>query len=99
MIELKMLTEKEMMEIRNEMYEKARQIEKYLNENRLFADVYVGTEHNQICVEICWGDWKHDHLRTDWLIREKFNPMTDYTETTEEDGSDCYSAIHNYFFN
>ena len=98
MLHLKMLTEKEMQEIRSEMYKKAALVDEYLRENRIFASVYVGLEHNEICVEINWGDWKHDHLCADWLIEEKFHATNAWKEITEENGSDCFSAIHHYYF-
>ena len=42
-----------------------------------------------------WGDWKHDHLYLDNVMKENgWNPIG--TETTEEDGSDCYSALHTF---
>lgn len=68
-----------------------------MKENRLFGDIIEETE-NKIAIEISWGDWKHDHLRLDWLIEENFDLKRIETETTEEDGSDCYSAIHYYYF-
>ena len=48
-------------------------------------------------VNIEWGDWKHDHGYCDYLMSEigyvKINEAT-----TEENGSDCYSAIHRYAY-
>ena len=29
----------------------------------------VWKEGERICVQIRWGDWKHDHLRCDWLMK------------------------------
>lgn len=54
-------------------------------------------------VKIKWGDWKHDHLRCDYLVEEfaKENNHKIFfqkTKTTEDDGSDCYSATHFYIF-
>ncbi len=47
------------------------------------------------CVDISWGDWKHDHIYADIKMREAgYFPVSE--EVTEEDGSDCYSAIHYY---
>lgn len=57
-----------------------------------------------ICIDINWGDWKHDHLRTKWIVEEVLDMMGfsgQYTITddvTEEDGSDTYSAIHTIRF-
>ena len=73
----------------------------YLKENNIFGDVYIDVNNEigiRICVEITWGDWKHDHLRVDFLMKEKFNPKFVCTDITEQDGSDTYSAIHRYVF-
>lgn len=52
-------------------------------------------EHlGMVAVEIR-GDWKHDHMRTRWLMEEiGYEQM--FEVITEEDGSDFYTAIH-YF--
>ena len=51
-------------------------------------------------IEIFWGDWKHDHARADYLIRQYFENLGYRVNVnqyvTEEDGSDTYSAQHNY---
>ena len=51
--------------------------------------------------EIEWGDWKHEHLRLSYLVTEFCEkhglscPMHS-EQTTEEDGSDTYSARHEF---
>ena len=46
-------------------------------------------------IEICNGDWKHDHDRLDYVLKEcGYVKMGE--SLTEEDGSDVYSSIH-YF--
>jgi hypothetical protein len=69
-------------------------------ENHIMGEVVEESlERKMVAVEIIWGDWKHDHLRIDWLMKESFpNLRSIHTQTTEEDGSDCYSAIHYYYF-
>lgn len=76
---------------------KGEKIYNLMKENKLFGDIIEETE-NKIAIEIFWGDWKHDHLRLDWLIMENFNIKEKFNMITEEDGSDCYSAIHYYYF-
>ncbi len=76
---------------------RAEKIYDLMKQNRLYGEIIEETE-NKIAIEISWGDWKHEHLRLDWLIEENFNLKGIQTETTEEDGSDCYSAIHYYYF-
>lgn len=44
------------------------------------------------------GDWKHDHLRANYILFEKFGLSCYETVVTEEDGSDSYAAIHRYMF-
>ena len=69
-------------------------IEKYLTDNQLYpADVFAAD--TRVMVEIHWGDWKHDHLRCDDLMKAKGYGLVE-EEVTEEDGSDCYSAIRHY---
>ncbi len=64
-----------------------------LNSYNIGNEVYE--EHNTVSVEINWGDWKHDHLCCDWIMEELGYDLID-TEVTEENGSDCYSAIRRY---
>ena len=75
----------------------AEKIAEHLYENGIYGEVYSARD-NEVCVEINWGDWKHDHLRTDWLVKGKFHPVDCFTEETETDGSDCYSGVHHYLF-
>lgn len=76
---------------------RAKKIYDLMKQSRLYGDIIEETE-NKIGIEISWGDWKHDHLRLDFLMEENFNLKRIETETTEEDGGDCYSAIHYYYF-
>ena len=69
-------------------------IEKYLTDNQLYpVDVFAAD--TRVMVELHWGDWKHDHLRCDSLMKAKGYGLVE-EEVTEEDGSDCYSAIRHY---
>ena len=83
-------------------------ISKKLDKNSLWVDdVKVYEDNNKIYIEISisWGDWKHEHLRLDYLIMNilyEYNPKLVHNcfkvseEITEEDGSDTYSATHKY---
>ena len=54
-------------------------------------DSYEG----EIEVHVRWGDWKHDHIFLDHIMKEGgFVPTGELA--TEEDGSDCYSSVHYY---
>lgn len=81
------------------MIKLAEELDCYLRENHIFAE--VGFDGVAIEAEISWGDWKHEHLRCDFLAEEFFKKkgvmlISILDETTEEDGSDCYSALHRY---
>lgn len=69
-------------------------IDKYLSDNDICCE--VGKEGPMISVDISWGDWKHEHGFCDILMS-----YIDYRiineVLTEENGSDCYSAIHFYY--
>lgn len=71
-------------------------IQRYLSDNNLYAEVYDNFDGLPVVhVSISWGDWKHDH---GWC--EDLMQYIGYAEigcnVTEENGSDCYSAIHNF---
>ena len=82
---------------KNELHELARKLDKKFEENRLYFEVYVDW-NDDICFQVDWGDWKHEHLRADWIAREFLDTLGfEYRiteQTTEEDGSDTYSAEH-----
>lgn len=72
-------------------------VRKELEDNEIYAEVEFTLEPPGIMVEIYRGDWKRDHAATKYLIDKKFGLTCSRSETTEEDGTDCYSARH-YFF-
>lgn len=59
-------------------------------------DMYI----DELCLIIIvnWGDWKHDHLALDQIAKEATEPIDIDVKVTEEDGSDCYSAEHYYYY-
>lgn len=72
-------------------------IYKFLNDNKLYPDdIYQFEDLPAIAVHLRWGDWKHEHLRLKYLMTEVRDYFYVRSETTDEDGSDCYSATH-YF--
>ena len=72
-----------------------REIEKMMFDNNIAAYVWEYESLSVIQIQIEWGDWKHEHGRTDFLMKEA--GFEKYSEkVTEEDGSDCYSSIHQY---
>ena len=82
-----------MLEIEKKIYE-------LMTENHIMGEVVdYNDQMRMIAVEVRWGDWKHEHWRMDWLMKENFTDLRSIHEvTTEDDGSDCYSAIHYYYF-
>lgn len=75
----------------------ADQLQKHFRDNKLWVDEL---HYNEVkdCIEydINWGDWTHEHLRSKWLLEELFKELGIVAHinsyTTEEDGSDTYSA-------
>lgn len=67
------------------------------NEENICCDVWDENEHI-VAVKIDRGDWKHDHLRLKLLVKEQLQSISCVSEVTQEDGSDCFSAIHRFVF-
>lgn len=68
-------------------------IREELNKKKMYYEIW--SEYDTIHIEIEWGDWKHDHLRLDYIMKELgYTKIDEYI--TEEDGSDCYSSEHVY---
>ena len=67
--------------------------EKFAEEN-MYCEINENA-NGCISIEIEWGDWKHTHGYSDYLMEEMGYKCT-AEEVTEEDGSDCYSSIHFY---
>lgn len=81
--------------------DKSKKIGELMRNNRIFGT--ITEEHDgrgdYVAVEIIWGDWKHDHAKLEYLVIKNMPEIgLIETKTTEEDGSDCYSAIHKFFF-
>lgn len=88
---------------RNLEHQTEAEIIAYMEGYEMYPEVW--TEHtpieNAIIVkaQIDWGDWKHDHLRYECLIEQwaqenGYLVVSNSEAVTEEDGSDCYSALH-----
>ena len=79
-------------------FEKLVELEK--NIHSLFKEMDVNyetfiTDEDTIGISIEWGDWKHDHLYLKYKMEQKGFVQIDEI-LTEENGSDCYSALHIY---
>ena len=69
-------------------------IKQIFKENNLSYDWDINAELScVVSVYVEWGDWKHDHIYLDNIMKQNgFNRICE--EVTEEDGSDTYSATH-----
>ena len=71
-------------------------IHDFLDDNGVWAEVCTGYNGLPVvAVSIHWGDWKHEHGATDYLmLLLGYGKIGEHL--TEEDGSDCYSSEHYY---
>lgn len=67
---------------------------KILNELGLDEGTFEMREKH-FSVEIT-GDWKHDHIHADNVIKKLFGAIPISEDVTQEDGTDFYSSIHTY---
>lgn len=81
-----------------------RHIENLCSQNKLFVNIIntacAGSSNvGFVDIHIEHGDWKHDHIFLDNLIKSNFNVVGLHkknVEQIEQNGSDCYSATHSY---
>lgn len=81
---------------KKEIQKKLDAVNKIFREDQsgIIAEIY-DLNSMLIFTEIEWGDWKHEHGYCDWIMQENgFRKVGE--QITEEDGSDCYSAVHFY---
>ena len=69
------------------------EVRKKFAEENMYCE--INEYESYITIEIEWGDWKHDHGYSDYLMAEMGYKCTN-EKVTEEDGSDCYSSVHFY---
>jgi hypothetical protein len=69
----------------------------YRKDNGVYANVYWNDDEC-VKVKIEWGDWKHDHR---WCCDLMGYIGWDAGDciVTDENGSDCYSAMHYFYKN
>ena len=61
----------------------------------LSVDEIYEIEDNEILVCISWGDWRHQHLACDRIMKE-LGYFKEQEVITEDNGTDCYSAEHTF---
>ena len=83
-----------------ELMEKEREIYDVMYKNGLHGEVTAEDFGDELHVDIHieWGDWKHDHLFLKNVIEKEFGPDEMYSITTDENGSDTYSATHTFIW-
>jgi hypothetical protein len=70
-------------------------IQRIFKENEMWYEWSVDFD-GTVEINVEWGDWKHDHLRLKYIMKENgYCPIDE--NVTEEDGSDAYSAVHTFF--
>lgn len=70
------------------------QISKLLSKSHMYPEINVTDDYIEI--DITHGDWKHDHGWVDVIMRDVFGYTCKYTNVTDSNESDTYSAIHHY---
>lgn len=57
-------------------------------------------DKNTVRICIMYGDWKHSHLRADYLISQLGGNLVDVSPIADDDlsGNDCYHAYRTYSF-
>lgn len=86
----------------NKIRDIANQMTKVLDDNRISNELWDYGLYDTLPVGIVTihirGDWKHDHLRANYLLKENFDLMPRIDENvTEDTGEDWYPATHTYY--
>ena len=84
-----------------QLQQHAYNIQKLLEANEIFLPVSLELSGNSLVIDIYHGDWKHDHLFIEHLVKtycaNRNIHCLHHTETyDEESNDDTYSAFH-YF--
>lgn len=69
-------------------------IQRIFKENEMWYEWGVGLD-GTVEISVEWGDWKHDHLCLDHVMKENGYGLRG-EKVTDIDGSDAYSSIHTY---
>jgi len=78
-------------------------VEALLNENRISHVELYNYKRYEPIPEIAVisflieGDWKHDHIRADWLVKDNFSVVKNESYATEDTGSDWGPEVHTYY--
>lgn len=70
-------------------------IQAVFKERGLEVDEIYEIEDNEVLVCISWGDWRHQHLACDNIMRQLgYSKVQEVV--TESNGDDAYSSEHSY---
>jgi len=69
-------------------------IQRIFKENKMWYDWDVNLD-GSVEISVDWGDWKHDHLYLNYIMKENGYALISEV-VTEEDGSDAYSSVHTF---
>ena len=71
-----------------------KKVKQIFKDNKLSYDWEINSELPCVLlVYVEWGDWKHDHICLNNIMKQNgFHFIGE--DVTEEDGSDTYSATH-----
>ena len=79
-----------------EYFDEILKIEEHLKENGISAETFVyPNDFDKVDVNIDCGDWKHDHIVCDVLMKEKGWEL-ESESVNDDDDDDCYSSTHTY---
>lgn len=70
-------------------------IKRIFKENGVYYDWDICPTDGTITINVEWGDWKHDHLFLQYIMRQN-NYRVVSRVVTEEDDTDCYSAEYEF---
>ncbi len=81
------------------MYEKIKEAWEAVDwHDHFYYEMNMVVDKMILIISVQWGDWKHDHLALDKIAEEATHPVMIDKVVTEEDGSDCYSADHYFYY-
>lgn len=86
----------------SDTYKVAEKVYDFLRDNDIWVDIYdYEPDYGKFSLEIN-GDWKHEHLRADWLIKEKLKEVDGFRieslgeYSLEDSNDDSYRGVHQY---
>lgn len=70
-------------------------IQAAFKEHQLLVDEIYEIEKNEVLVCISWGDWRHQHLACDQIMKQ-LGYLKVQEVVTESNGDDAYSSEHSF---